>query len=213
MGNETVTAKKVESNERLTFLYKAIEDTQQSVRFIDTKLSINSIVFSILIAFIGSGLADFSKYFWNMPGIYQSIFIGAIIAFVVSLGMIIIITLNVIYPRSSPSKHISMEYKPKKLFYLWDIKTSFEDSILDRKDVILKPSFEDYKIKFDEMCDSHCLENELIYELLKVSFIREIKIRRIRYIRMWVIIALILSLILLYLHFSGLSCYMPKVVR
>jgi hypothetical protein len=209
---ETVMTRKAEPRERLTFLYRAIEDTQQSIRFIDTKLSINSIVFGIFVAFLGSGLSDFAKYFWNMPGTFKGFFLATIIFFLISLGMIISITLNVVYPKSNSSKHISMEYKPKNLFYSGEIEMTFLDSIFDREGITMKPSFEDYRRRFDEMSDSNTMENELIYELLKVSYVRAVKVRRTRSIKIWVIVALVLSLILLYFHFLGLCCYTPRVV-
>lgn len=198
------------ASEKLNFLHKAIEDTQQTIRFVDTKISIILLLFGIFVSIIGAGLPSFSEYFWNMRACLQTIFIIATSLFIICIGIALFLTIKIIFPRSNPSEHITMEYKPMGFFYLSDLKTSWKDGFVDRKCVILKPSFEDYLLKFTEIIDSQAIEKELIYEFLKVSYIREIKIRRIKYAVRWIWGSLVLSLILVYLHYIGLSFYMPK---
>lgn len=193
---------------KISFLYKAIEDAQQTNRLVDTKVSIVFILFGVYVSMIGSGMPKFAEYIWNMPCILK-VFFGVVL--LVSFLIVIVLaytTLMIIFPRSNPSQHISMKNSPQNIFYLWQLNTNLIDCFVNRKSVILKPSFEDYLSKYAEIDDSVMIEKELIYELLKVSYIREMKITRVRYMKWWLMSALILSFVLIYLHFIGLSCYM-----
>lgn len=195
--------------QRINFLYKAIEYTQQTVRFTDTKVGVIFLLFGIFVSMIGSGLSRFATYFCNMPLALQTIFALLIFLFIVSIGIMIYMTIMIIFPKSNPSKHImTTPYKPKNIFYLWDIKTNWIDCFMDRKKVVLAPSFEEYLLKFNEFRDLQTIENELIYELLKISYIREIKIRRIGHMKRLILVSLLLSIALVFLHFMGLLHYM-----
>jgi hypothetical protein len=197
-------------NAKLNFIYKAIEDAQQTVKFTDTKTTMAFIALGIFVSMIGTGLPNFAKYYWYMPEFIQIIFVVAITIFLVCVGASIFLTVKVITPRSNPSNHLIIkEYKPKGLFYIWELNYHWKDGFIDRKEIKLQTSFEDYHKRLLEIKETIDIEKELIFELLKVSYIRELKIVRLKYMVRWEVIAVLISLILVFLHLIGLSCYMP----
>lgn len=198
-------------NLKINFLYKAIDDAQQTVRFTDTKTSIIFLFFGIFVSMIGTGLPNFAKYYWYMPGSLQTMFVVAIIIFIFCIGGSLVLAIKVLVPRSNPASHISMQAKTKGLFYLSKMNSAWQDGFVDRKKLFLGTSFEAYYEKYHEVKEETVIEKELIYELLKVSYIRELKIMRLKYMIRWGISALIVSFILVYLHFIGLSCHMPGI--
>lgn len=209
INKQVETVKEDLEKEKLTFLYKAIEDAQETIRLTDEKTGIILLLLTIFVSIMGTHLPDFANYFWNMTPQLQTIFISTAFLFIVCIGITILLMIMVIFPRSNPSEHVAIAYKPKGFFYLYDLNTNWKDYLMDRKEVIVKPSFEKYLLEFQEIADAQTLRKELIYELLKVSYIREIKLRRINNIRNWLLSLLTLSLILFCLHFIGLSFYMP----
>lgn len=198
-------------NIKLSFLYKAIEDAQQTVKFTDTKTTVVFLFFGIFVSMIGTGLPNFAKYYWHMPETLQMIFATTIIIFLICIGVSLVLAIRVIVPRSNPAGHIIMQAKPKELFYLWKMNSGWQDGFADRKGLHLKTSFEDYYEKYGEIKETSDIENELIYELLKVSYIRELKIMRLKYMIRWGVSAVAVSVLLVYLHFIGLSYYVPRV--
>ena len=85
----------------------------------------------------------------------------------------------------------------------------FIDNLKDRKNIKIQTSVEGYIEKLNKILDFKNLEKELICELLKVSYIRELKIRRMQNTKWFIAVSLILSLFLIVLHFIGISYYMP----
>jgi hypothetical protein len=198
------------ANMKINFLYKAIDDAQQTVKFTDTKTTMIFIFFGIYVSMIGTGLPDFAKYYWHMPESLQIIFIVTISVFLICIGCSLVLAIRVIVPRSNPASHIIMQAKPKEIYYVWKMNSGWQDGFADRNRLHLQTSFEDYYEKFNEIKDESEIEKELIYELLKISYIRELKIMRLKYMIRWAIIALVVSSVLVYLHFIGLSCHMPS---
>lgn len=198
-------------SEKINFLYKAIEDTQQIIRFTETKVGIIFLLFGIYVSMIGSGLPDFAKYIWNMNITMRYFFFGVIILFFFSVLLIVWSVIMIVYPRSNPSEHIIIgdDNKHKSFFYIADLKVKWRDSFLDRKQLKIGRSFEAYLTGYGSINTIKQLENELILELLKVSYLRELKIKRMRNTKYLLLVSIILSLILIVFHFIGLSCYMP----
>lgn len=197
--------------EKINFLYKAIECTQQNIRFTDTKVGMIFLLLGIYVSMIGSGLPNFAKYFPNMGACIQALFIIFIILFIIFVGITIFATIMIVFPRSNPSEHIAIEdhNKPKGIFYIADLEVNWLDIFYNRKDMKIKRSFEQYQMDYNNINDLKNIESELIFELLKVSYIRELKIRRMQKTKWFIGTSLILSLALIILHFIGLSYYMP----
>lgn len=204
MSNEKI------QDAKLNFLYKAIEDAQQAIRFIDTKASILFLFFGIFVSMIGTGLPTYAKYYWHMPRSLQQLFVVMIVIFLFFVTVSIVLAIKVIFPRSNPSQHIKTASMPKEIFYIYKLNSDWKDCFIDRNKTMLQTSFEDYFAKYKEMKDEFDIEKELIHELLKVSYIRELKIMRLRKAVMFGIGAIFISLILVYLHFHGLSYHMPR---
>lgn len=186
------------SKQKINFLIKALDDTQQIIKFADTKLSISLLLFGIFTSVIGSGLPSFVKYFFKMPSALKVIFIIVLLMFLITASRIFVITMSIIFPKSNPAKHVQIKNQPKGLFYLYKLKKG-----------ILTPSFEEYKERFSKITTMNDIEDELIYELLKTSYIREFKIRRIQILKKWLYLFLILCLAMIILHSLGLAKYLP----
>lgn len=197
--------------QKINFLYKAIEDCQQTIRFVDTKAGIIFLLFGIYVSMIGTGLPDFAKYFFRM-GLYLEIFFSiCLFLFFCLIVLILIAIITLIFPRSNPSEHIDISgYHYKGIFYISDMDNiCFIDNLKDRKNIKIQTSVEGYIEKLNKILDFKNLEKELICELLKVSYIRELKIRRMQNTKWFIAVSLILSLFLIVLHFIGISYYMP----
>lgn len=193
-------------SEKINFLYKAIEDTQQIIRFTETKVGIIFLLFGIYVSMIGTGLPDFAKYIWGINIIMRYFFFGVIILFFFSVLLIVWSIIMIVYPRSNPSEHIDIDDdKHKSFFYIDDLKVRWQDSFWDRKQLKLGRSFKEYQADYDSINTIKQLEDELIFELLKVSYLRELKIKRMRHTNYLLLVSIILSLILIVFHFIGLS--------
>lgn len=185
---------------KLEFLYKALEDAQSTIRFIDTKTSITTFAVGLIVAMITSGLADFSDYFWNMTCILQ--WLATVILFVAYLASALTIhtAIQVVYPKSNPSEHVQKSTQTKELFYLHRLDK------LDGK-IQIRPGFEQYLAEFNTIQNPEELQSILVYELLKVSYIRESKIADVKRMKRFLYVVLVALLPLMAIHFWGLSHY------
>jgi hypothetical protein len=163
---------------KISYLSAAIADAQELIRFIDAK---TSIVISILGAFLVTLFSFVTKIIKYSPH-YSLLFWLLLIVFIISLGFCVYITIKIILPTINPSKNvlISEDEIPKLKFFLhsnkYDSRYSF---YLENSD--------EYKLdhKFSDYLHQLSLGEEeivrsLTFELLKVSFVRNIKNSRLQ---------------------------------
>jgi hypothetical protein len=186
---------------KLEMLYKAIEDSQQTIRFLDTKASFSVVFIGIFAAMLGAGLPEFSKYFWNMCAHLQICFIAVLLIFIATIIFAVITAIRSVYPKSNPIVHIDGNVQALGLFYI-DGATNPNGK--------LKVSSNELKTKVDSVTTIASLIDELIIEVLKLAYIRECKLRYVQVIKKCIVLLIFVSLFLMFLHFLGESCYIPS---
>lgn len=164
-------------SEKMEFLLKAIEEVQETNRFLDTKAGVVVVFESSLLIMVATSLMDQSvsdlitsiqKNTSTGYFIFLLVFIGVYLA---ALIFHILHTLKVVFPQESPNQHVDVtDFAPRNLFYLYE---------LNKKDII-QPSVMEYAKKLKKMDDVD-ITNELIYELMKLSYIRKKKNDRLAF--------------------------------
>lgn len=166
---------------RIEFLYKAIDDTQQTIRFTDAKAG----------AVVGFWTLFLTLTLRNYEGVYSLLISPAllidkllIITFLLVLGYFFCNSLLMAYltlvPKVSPKAHIKSEdFNVDDLFFLWETSHPIIGKYLysNLDELKMKISAKEYQDKFSDF-DSSKIEKSLIIELLKVSFIRNLKLTR-----------------------------------
>jgi hypothetical protein len=186
---------------KVELLYNAIHDSQQTIRAIDIKLQI---ILAILVLPL-QALKDFSEFIISFKEVscgtaYQSIFYFFLALFGVSYILSMISCLRGIAGLSSPVGHILIgDYKPKGIFYLVSgMKLGFWDSIFNLKSQTVKPSLEDVLHISNQLNNEETISRELVFENLKLTYIRDIKLFRINFaIKLMVVSILSLAIILM----------------
>jgi len=158
-------------NSKGEFLIKAIEEVQETNRFLDTKAGVLVVFESSLLIVAVSSLVDASRL-QLIQSLISRVAIGYLmllavyfIGYVIALVVHILITLRVIFPRETPEAHVELgDFQPKRLFFLHK---------LDQNQRI-KPSLPEYSAQLSAMSDDD-IAKEYAFELLKLSYIRQRK--------------------------------------
>ncbi|AFM43585.1 hypothetical protein Desaci_4759 (plasmid) [Desulfosporosinus acidiphilus SJ4] len=171
-----------ESKPQLEYLYKALEDAQNTIRFTDTKAGIIIVASGVLSAYLvplGRSLIDNIK---NPLTFYSLVtFVVAIIC-LVSFLFTLLITIKAINPMSSPVRHIFMDGLTTKVpFYLYKIdpEPSLWDCLSERNNSKLDHSSNEIFESLMKDQNSEEITKSLVLEVCKVSYIREKKIYRV----------------------------------
>lgn len=175
-------------SDRFTFLTQAINDVQSTIRAIDVKIG-----FLFVLVFLPStqagALKDYVKAVSKAMGWEYTLLLLIIAAWAISIYMLFMSVAAI----SNPSKKVSgvrlsgiyhgaglYDINSLDLFYNSRVKS---DKTIDQLDG-------------DIPSDVKALEKELIYELLKISYVRDIKAARfvacLRFTIFWVVGALLL---------------------
>ncbi len=167
MSNEDFTAKS-------SFLYSAINDAQELIRFTDTKTGIAITVLGAYIVVFFASFDAMLKYYSEFSFSFWFFFIF----FLVLLFLCIVVTSKIIRPTNNPVENLNMgkTAPPKLKFFL--AKMNFNKSVLypfsNSSEFKLDESYEDYKNVLDSSSQQVIIDT-LIVELMKVSYIRNIK--------------------------------------
>jgi anti-sigma28 factor (negative regulator of flagellin synthesis) len=156
---------------KVEFLKSAIEEAQETNRFLDTKASILVAFESSLLVILISILIDTEKlqtiqtFLARIPQGYLVFLIVYTILYVVVLIAQILITLRVVLPKESPERHVNVgDRQPKKLFFLY--KTDSNEQIA--------LSTSEYSTRLGQMSEQDIID-EYVFELQKLSYIRKTK--------------------------------------
>ena len=190
---------------RIQYLYNAINDTQETIKFTDTKSGVVIVLESaILTAFITIS-NDYMKFLAHFKGINKSILIFATLIFGIELFISIFLSIISINPKNNPSNHIISGNKKTDLkYYLAGItpKMRLKDYIYEFPDSKLAISV-DYFQNIVTKATHEDITLSLINEFLKLSYIKEKKIKRTQCSITWLKICFItvfLVLILLIIY-------------
>lgn len=180
-------------NDRIQLLYKAIEDAQNTIRFTDTKagaiLVITGGLITILVN-ISKQICAFLKALLiiTSSGISPvSVLVHAILIIAFSIGVIlllatVLLAFIAISPKSNPVSSVDIDVTSSEIYYLCNITPAINplNAFTDKNGFFklnLKTSLLVDRVK--NLNRDQILEL-LAVELQKVSYIRELKIRRIQ---------------------------------
>jgi Protein of unknown function (DUF3307) len=166
------------------FLYKALDDGQNTIRFTDTKAAAVIAFWTFFIATFISMKGIWFKYIVELKSWTELIFVILLILLMIAyLIRSVILAYTALVPRSNPGAHImSEDIQSKGLFYLYgyNLPVPLEPKYLykNHKDLKLGKKTKEYIKEFKEITEEE-VNNEIILELQKISFIRNLKIDRV----------------------------------
>ncbi len=177
-------------DKRINYLYQSIQDTQNTIRFLDTKASAVLVVHGILIAATVSAAQKLVPVFQaNSP--IGDIFFCSYFLIIAFQALSVYFVILCVSGRSNPIKHIDAEglrlegtffsHAPK-----WSDKTY---EILGRCNLGWRTSGKDQLEKVKKL-DGNRIMEELVGEQLKLSFIRARKQSMVHLAFFWLTLAL-----------------------
>lgn len=155
---------------------KAIEEVQETNLFLDAKAGILVSVETTLMFVLVAAIFDRDKFdaikemILSLPGwnswliiLYYAVYLGLFIVH-------ILYTVKVLSPIKNPQDHVQMDgFKPAGLFFLRR----------NRKSGKVEPTMQEYSRVFSSFTENDIM-NELIFEFMKLSFIRDTKSDRVQ---------------------------------
>lgn len=188
---------------KLDFLYTAINDAQELIRFTDAKTGFAVTVIGAFIAYIisiGDNIIIYYKLFGNL-----TCFIFWMLIIAVAINMLIVI--RILKPTNNPTDNIVIgeNNNVKTLFYL--AGNEYNDKLFALRNVKehkLKIAYETYKADLTGVSDNDIVDT-LILELLKVNFIRNIKMDRFEVLCKFILITIIIFILLVVLYTKDIN--------
>ena len=187
------------TEKKIEFLYFAISDAQELIRFIDTKTAVAiTIIGSIAVGLFTSletTLAYFSYYsYW---------FHFTFLLLIVLLTICIWITTRIIKPTNNPKVNLQFDLKktPSLNFFIPENKYQFGFPFYNSDKHKLSEKLDNYIFSVNSLQNSEIIEI-LSIELFKVSFIRNIKNDRFKHLVTFLILTTLMFFIeyVLYLN-------------
>jgi len=157
-------------NQKIEFLYKSIEDTQSTIRAVDIKVGFMFVVIFLPITAmsniltVGNGLITISHCYWWI-----------ITLITVLWGISLYLLFKTIVSISNPSERIDGE-KPNGMFYGASLFSLSKADCFFNLPIKSAKNITDYANKMPTSEEE--LYKELIFEKMKLIYIRDIKIHR-----------------------------------
>ena len=156
-------------DKKIEFLYQSISDVQSTIRAIDVKIGFLFVVAFMPITLV-KDISDAVLLLWKQYDICKLLIIIMICSWIVSVLYLFLALTSISNPTSGIYGH-----KPKGIFYgdgVFKVEYSFIGSFIKAK--------ANYTVKdvFDMLPDETQIMHELIYEKMKLTYIREMKFCR-----------------------------------
>lgn len=194
-------------NKKIEYLYSAIKDAQELIRFTDTK---TAVVIPILGAFIVTYFTQISniiKYWDNLNWIFGVPFV----LFLFLLFLSILIVLRIINPTKNPIDNIDIMKEEIPLLRFYIPQNNYLNKIffpfMNSKKFKLSFAYNDLLEQFiieEKNKSKNIKEDDIIktlsLEFLKVSYIRNIKMDRLK-VLLWFLLFTFLTFIVSYIIF------------
>lgn len=175
-----------EKEQKISFLVTSITDTQEIIRFIENKTAIVVTIIGAFLVGLYGILENIISYYNKFPFYFWLLFSMFIFFLVTS----IFLTARVIFPAQDPIENIKFNEieKPDLPFFISPNEYENERLLLLRnsKNHKLKLSYNEFK-EVISSSNSNSIIESLSVELLKLSFIRNIKNDRFKYL-LWSIL-------------------------
>ncbi|MGC3818755.1 hypothetical protein [Acinetobacter sp. G11] len=170
--------------DKLEFLHSAIQDTQQNIRAIDFK--IGALLAGCIVPF--PQIREIFKFLTANELWWQQALATIILAIWLLTVIILLLALSVI---DSPSKHINDSTDQKGLYFNTGLFKFNLFNIFWRTDNFSKKSVQDYKNEIEDTTLD--ISKELAFEHLKLIYIRDLKIFRLRHAVVLIFILIIVG--------------------
>lgn len=187
---------------RINYLYQSLQDTQNTIRFLDAKASAVLVVHGILIAATVSAAQRLVPLFSEDP--VGDLFFVLYFAVLFCQALSIYFVILCVRGRNNPVKSIDEEgLDLKQTFFVHDPGWRDETvEVLSGKNSCLKTNSKDHLEKINGL-DGADIVKELVGEQLKLSFIRARKHSKIGLAFYW----LAMGLVLLFVWVLAVSTY------
>jgi hypothetical protein len=164
-GNRTIT---------LTFLYKIIDDNQATIRFLDTKAAF---AIAVLGAMVGKILDSDELVVLTSHGPFISsvaAFFALLMIFAAFLGYM------TVFPMVNPAENVSVpdHLAPKFFISKFSRKSPLRFFVSGKNAAMLETTHEEYCAAL-KITDAEMIESIAAAEVLKLSFIRQLKTDRL----------------------------------
>lgn len=165
-------------NIKINYLVSGINDAQSLITFMDTKAAF---IMTIIAAYMIKTYSMVDVIIKNYSHIYIYNWI-LILIFMSCLILCVIVIIRIIKPTNNPQSNVTFngESLPKLKFFLDGMEYSdykWLSIFMNRKADKLSASFPEYKKTLSETNEQDIIDS-LIFELQKISYIRNIKIKR-----------------------------------
>jgi hypothetical protein len=183
--NQPALAEMPDSTQRLQFLYRIVEDTQATIRFIDTKAA-----FCVTLL---SGMVAVTLQAPHLRAHSHRVLFGA---FVVMVALALLVCLRVIFP-TIPSHWVKQQASVPHFFighprrHHWILHT-----LLNNVDNVLSETLDTYLVKITAAREVD-LVSSMCDEVLMISLVRQVKSDRLHAAMLCVAGALLLFLALM----------------
>ena len=170
--------------DKFEFLHSAIQDTQQNIRAIDFK--IGALLAGCIVPF--PQIREIFKFLTLNELWWQQALATIILAIWLLTVVILLLALSVI---DSPSKHINDSTDQKGLYFNAGLFKFNLFNIFWRTNNFSKKSVQDYKNEIEDTTLD--ISKELAFEHLKLIYIRDLKIFRLRHAVVLIFILIIVG--------------------
>jgi hypothetical protein len=159
------------------FLNRAIEENQLTIRAIDVKVTTLVAALLVPLAGIGQIFNHLEAFYAIWPTWY--IFLIPIV-FLVSWVIALACFVFSMWPMDNPATHVPQQKQFKGSFFAGGLyEFNFSHAILPRANVMAKRNPADLLHDVPRSCDD--ILGELVFEQMKLAYIRDVKINRIRW--------------------------------
>lgn len=164
-------------DKKIEFIYDSIHDIQSTIRAIDTKVAALLVILSIPLTNVGTIINDLNKFLSKDYGVFKWILI---LTFAVSWVVSLIAAARAISAIDKPSNHVVNSKKLRNTYYGGGLyKMEFLDVFFNRDSL---KAFKDVDSYYDDFPEQDLdIAKELIFEQMKLVYIRDIKICRFNF--------------------------------
>ncbi len=166
---------------KLDFLYKAIDDTQNTIRFTDTKAGAVIAFWTLVLNILIRTKNEWYIFLLGIEGKSEQFLIATfIIIMVFNFFKSIWLSYLTLVPRINPGKQINTDdFESHSLFFRSETTPDIKGKYLygNYNNLQMKESAKEYYNKILEL-DNAKIEKELVVELKKISLIRNVKLAR-----------------------------------
>ncbi|WP_054967456.1 hypothetical protein [Alicyclobacillus ferrooxydans] len=180
------------SSEAIEFLYKAIEDTQNTIRFTDTKAGVVIVSSGIIAGYFLELVTPLLKHIQTRHPLVLSIVVAIGIFSLFAIVVTILSSLRSISPILDASCHVKADGVASQIPFSINAapKMGFFDLFRERRKSSLTMSVRELLQKASGDTLSQEISKTLAFELLKLSYIRDKKVFRTSRSILWLVISM-----------------------